>query len=228
MSLYNTAQRTLQRVKHRLRSSQDAAFFSLLRGVVHIGANTGQERRLYDSYGLQVLWVEPIPEVFAKLQENISGFEGQRAVQALVADQDGIEVDFHVASNDGASSSMLEMAQHRDVWPEVQYKRSIRMTTTTLPALVQAAGVDLTRFNGLVMDTQGSELLVLQGALPLLRHFDFIKTEVADFEAYKDCCQLNDLGPFMAGHGFDEVDRRLFKRKMRPGQAYYNVVYRRR
>lgn len=227
MPPHKTLRRAWQHLKQTVKPNKDAAFLPLLRGVVHVGANTGQERRVYDSYGLRILWVEPIPEIFARLQRNIAGYEGQSAVQALVADRAGVEVDFHIADNQGASSSMLELARHQEIWPEVHTQRSVRMTTTTLPALVQAAGLDMADYNGLVMDTQGSELLVLQGARPLLHHFDFIKTEVADFEAYKDCCQLHDLGAFMAEHGFDEFERRPF-RNMQPGRAYYDVVYRRR
>ena len=225
--MYVTLRRALRTLKRKLRNENDTAFLPLLRGVVHVGANSGQERALYDSYRLPVLWIEPIPEVFATLQKNIASYPDQQAVQALVAAEDGVEVDFHVASNDGASSSMLEMAKHKDIWPTVDFKRSLRMTTRTLPTVVAAAGLDMTHYNGLIMDTQGSELLVLRGAVPLLHHFDFVKTEVADFESYKGCCQLSDLGPFMDEHGFDEIARHRF-RNLEPGKAYYDVVYKRR
>lgn len=225
--MYGILRRALHTLNRKLRTENDAAFLPLLRGVVHVGANTGQERRLYDSYRLPVLWIEPIPEVYAKLQANIASYPDQRAVQALVAAMDGDEVDFHIASNDGASSSMLEPAKHKDIWPTVGFSRSVRMTTRTLASVVAAAGLDMTRYNGLIMDTQGSELLVLQGAIPLLHHFDFVKTEVADFESYKGCCQLSDLDPFMDSHGFDEFARHRF-RNLEPGKAYYEVVYRRR
>lgn len=225
--MYATARRALRTLKRKLRPENDSTFLPLLRGVIHVGANSGQERALYDSYRLPVLWIEPIPEVFATLQRNIASYPDQRAVQALVADTDGAEVDFHIASNEGASSSMLEMASHKDIWPTVGFNRSVRMTTRTLVAVVSSAGVDMARYNGLIMDTQGSELLVLQGAVPLLHHFDFVKTEVADFESYKGCCQLSDLGRFMDQHGFDEFARHRF-RNLEPGKAYYDVVYRRR
>lgn len=225
--MYVTLRRALRTLKRKLRTENDTAFLPLLRGVVHVGANSGQERGLYDSYRLPVLWIEPIAEVFATLQRNITSYPCQQAVRALVAAVDGDEVDFHIASNDGASSSLLDLAKHKDIWPTVSYQRSVRMTTSTLPKVVAAAGLDMARYNGLIMDTQGSELLVLQGAVPLLHHFDFVKTEVADFESYKNCCQLSDLGPFMDQHGFDEFARHRF-RNLEPGKAYYDVVYRRR
>ena len=74
------------------------------------------------------------------------------------------------------------------------------------------------------MDTQGTELLVLQGSVPLLKQFRYIKTEVPDFEAYARCCLLANMEAFMTGHGYSEVSRIRFAE--RPlGGAYYDVVY---
>ena len=199
-----------------------------LRGVIHVGANTGQERAHYRQYGLRVLWIEPVPEVFAQLQANLAGMSGQRALCALIADQHGREVDFHVASNDGLSSSMLELGRHKELWPEVNYQRTLQLRTTTLDAMLRQGQLDpVESFNGLVMDTQGSELMVLKGATALLRHIDFVKTEAADFESYVGCCQLADLAAFLGEHGFAEYRRHRFAN--RPGLgAYYDVVFQRR
>jgi hypothetical protein len=38
-----------------------------LKGVIHVGANTGQERDDYGSYGLNVLWIE-LPWVFNEMK----------------------------------------------------------------------------------------------------------------------------------------------------------------
>lgn len=219
--------RVYQRLKRVVRRPIDTHFLHLAHGVVHVGANTGQERARYDSYRLPVLWIEPIPEVFATLQRNLADYPDQRAVQALLADADGVEVDFHIANNDGASSSMLDFAQHAELWPTVRFDRTVRMLTETLPTMLARTGIDLAGYDALVMDTQGSELRVLQGALPVLDRFAFVKTEAADFEAYVGCCRLDELSAFMHEHGFDELVRRRFRRQQ-PGKAYYDVVYRRR
>ena len=168
-----------------------------------------------------------MPEVFARLQANLAGIAGQSALCALIADAEGREVDFHVASNDGLSSSMLELGRHKEVWPEVNYQRTLKMRTTTLDAMVRDGRIGAVEaFNGLVMDTQGSELLVLKGAGALLRHIDFIKTEAADFESYVGCCQLAELDAFLREQGFAEYRRYRFA--SRPGLgAYYDVIYRR-
>src|SRR5689334_3816241 len=139
-------------------------FLRSVHGVIHVGANAGQERALYERQGLDVLWIEPIPEVFAALRANIAAFPRQRALQALVTDRDDHDYEFHVANNAGESSSILELKQHKDVWPKVAFTASIKLRSVTLPTLLAREGVDITRYDALVMDTQGSELLVLQGA----------------------------------------------------------------
>ena len=201
-------------------------FLREVSGVVHVGANTGQERALYAGLGLRVLWVEPIPEVFETLLANLRGYREQRALRCLVSDSDGAEYQFHVASNRGASSSILDLKLHREVWPHVSYERTIRLRSRTLASLLAEERIGPGTYDALVVDTQGAELLVLRGALPILRHFAYIKVEVPDFESYAGCCQLGDVASFLAEHGYREHSRRTFAKRA-AGGSYYDVVYKR-
>ena len=182
-------------------------FLKQVTGVVHVGANTGQERFLYRRYSLNVVWIEPIPEVFQRLEDNLRGFDNQIALQALVTDVDEQEYTFHISNNDGLSSSVFDLKKHKDIWPSVAYVTSIVLNSTTLATLLKTRSIDAGKYQALVMDTQGSELLVLRGCGPILQHFEFIKTEVPDFESYEGCCQLDDIQDFMANNGFREISR---------------------
>ena len=223
--LWPDLSRLLRRTKIALKRQPDR-FLAEIRGVIHVGANTGQERDLYDRYGLSVLWVEPIPEIFATLRENIAGYRRQRAVQYLVTDRDGAEYTFHVASNNGASSSILDLKLHKEIWPEVSFTRELKLASVTLPALIAKEGIDIAGYDALVMDTQGSELMVLKGATAVLGQFRFIKTEVPDFEAYAGCCQLQHIEEFLGAHGFHEHRRQKFAERA-AGGSYYDVTYER-
>ncbi len=219
----------LMKILRRLRrwfGPEPNRFLRSARGVIHVGANVGQERALYARHGLDVLWIEPLPEVFATLRANVATFPRQRALQALVTDRDDHEYDFHVANNAGESSSLFELKQHKDVWPKVAFTGSIKLRSVTLRTLLTREGVDITRYDALVMDTQGSELLVLKGAESLLPGFAHIKTEAPDFEAYEGCAQLVDLEAFLAARGFAELVRNRFASRAAGGH-YYDVVYRR-
>lgn len=217
--------RTLARATSPEASGTDA-FLNECRRVIHVGANSGQEREVYRRHGLKVVWIEPIPSVFERLKHNLIQYPDQIALQALVTDQDGKEYTFHVASNEGASSSILEFADHTAIWPEVKFDRSIALKSSTLSTLLRKHSIVPNKRDALVMDTQGSELLVLKGALPLLKQFKFIKTEVADFEMYKGCCQLNELAEMLGAYGYREEFREPFATNPSGGQCY-DVLFKR-
>lgn len=200
------------------------SFLRKVSGVIHVGANSGQERETYDLHGLQVFWIEPIPEIFKQLQENIRAYPKQRAANYLVSDQDGKEYQFHIANNKGESSSIFNLKHHKDIWPKIEYERNITLVSTTLPAVLDAEKIDPHSYDALVMDTQGAELLILKGASNLLDKFRFIKLEVPDFEAYEGCSQLSDVENFLAAFGYKEYTRFKFK-EWQQGCGYYDVVY---
>ncbi len=193
-------------------------------GVIHVGANTGQEISLYAQYELSVVWIEPIPEIFEKLQANLKDVRGQMALKGLVTDLDNIEYQFHLANNNGASSSILELNLHQDIWPDIAYEKTITLYSKTLPSLLKDNHINESKYDMLVIDTQGSELLVLKGAIPILHNFTFIQTEVPDFEAYKGCCQLKDLQLFLGSYGYREISRHKFATHA-DGGSYYDIIY---
>jgi FkbM family methyltransferase len=195
-----------------------------VKGIIHVGANIGQERDRYAAHGLSVAWIEPIDDVFVRLQENITGYKKQAAYRYLVADKDNEVHTFNVASNDGSSSSILELGQHKDIFPDIGYVRSFKMPSTTLTTLVEREQIEMNQFDMLVMDTQGSELLVLKGADHLLPYFQHIQTEAADFEAYKGCCRVADLEDYLLPHGFVECHRKRIMVHPDGGQ-YFEIIY---
>ena len=198
-----------------------------IKGVIHVGANTGQEIQLYAKYGLSVVWIEPIPEVFETLKSNLIGVPKQIAVKGLVTDVENNEYEFHLANNNGASSSILELNLHQDIWPDVIFEKTIKLYSKTLSSLLKVNNINTSGYDMLVMDTQGSELLVLKGAVPVLQNFTYIKTEVPDFESYKGCCQLKDLQSFLSQHGFTELSRHKFATHP-TGGSYYDIVYKKK
>jgi FkbM family methyltransferase len=227
MSMIRRTASYIYRTIRRVLATDPDRFLQRVPGVIHVGANTGQERDRYRLLGLRVIWIEPIPEVFEELTRNIRDIPGQRAVRALVTDRDGAEYDFHIATNQGASSSILDLKEHRGIWPDVGYRETIQLTSATLDALLAREGISPSDYPALVLDVQGAELLVLQGATGNLPAFQYIKLEVADFESYAGCCQVGDVAAFMRRHGFREAGRTKFA--ARPGVgAYYNIVYARR
>jgi FkbM family methyltransferase len=216
----------LRHVRSRLGRWPDSFLWDVS-AAVHVGASVGQEREMYRRMGLKVLWVEPIPDVFDQLCMNLKGYDWQRPVRALVSDREGEWVKFHVASNNGESSSMLAPALHREQWPEVRFDRVIELQTVTLPSVLSEAAFELPERAALILDTQGAELKVLRGAAAVLRRFRYIKTEACEFEAYAGCPKLADITGFLHEAGFREHSRHPGARGRDALGQYYDLVMRR-
>lgn len=212
------------RLRHGYRGEH--SFLRKAHGLIHIGANEGQERDFYAAFGLDVVWIEPIPEVFAALRANISNIPRQRAFNYLVAEDDGKSYTLHIANNSGASSSILEMARVTEMYPHIAYARAIELRGSTLPSILSTEKIDVRQFDAMVLDTQGSELRILKGAASLLPGFRFVKVEAPDFESYEGCCKIDELSAFMALNGFRERGRHPITQTPGIG-TYFDVIYER-
>ncbi len=213
-----------RRLKNLAFGHASENFYQDISGLIHVGANYGQEAKAYNKLELDVLWVEAIPEIYDSLQDVIHDFEKQKAVAALVTDVDGQDYHFNISNNNGLSSSIYELKDHKDIWPEVHYINSLKLQSKTLNSVILDNNINPTVYQALILDTQGSELLVLKGCLPLLQHIKYIKTEAADFEAYEGGCQLEELNQFITNQGFVEISRSEMAQHDQGG-SYYDIIY---
>lgn len=209
--LVNLLPRPLKRIGRRmfglLPRVPTVQFMRRITGLIHVGANSGQERDEYDQLGLDVLWIEADPDVFRRLCENINKYPRQRAINALVSNVDGAEVEFFVANNEGQSSSIFEFSGHARAWPEVAYVGRRYLVGRRLDRLIEEYQVPLERYQALVLDVQGAGLRVLEGATAILPAFSWIQLPVPDFEAYRGAPTLFEIASFLQRLGFDEADR---------------------
>ena len=98
------------------------------------------------------------------------------------------------------------------------------MQSTRLDTMFQREGLNIADYDTLIMDTQGSELLVLQGMGKLLDGIKWIRAEAADCDLYEGCCQIKDLDQFLTPLGFErgQTDRGKFL----PGLGgCYEILY---
>jgi FkbM family methyltransferase len=200
-------------------------FLKKCRGLIHVGANDGGERHLYAEHGLKVVWIEPIPDVFQRLVENIRDFPDQRAINALITNEDGTLCALHISNNSGLSSSILDLNLHKDIWPWVTFTHDITLPSSRLPTAL--AEIDLAQYDAMVLDTQGSELLVLQSAATILGEFNYIQVEAANFEAYRNCATVDTLNGFLRSHGFRLLRKTLQARRAAGGE-YFELLFKRR
>ena len=237
----NVSYRILERVylNHRLRLIQNLLKFIFMRissserkwgyvlndvnSVLHVGAQFGQERLMYDMHGLDVTWIEAFRDSYLKLSLNIKPYKNQRAIQALITQNDEESVLFNVASNEGASSSILQLHLHKAAWKEIVFERQVNMKSVSLPTLLESVEIQTSKCL-LVLDTQGSELMILKGGKEIISKFKYILVECADFEAYKGGGTYDSISKFMNENNLKEVDFETFASIEGVGN-YMNVLF---
>lgn len=203
------------------------AFLEHARGVIHVGANVGQEKEIYAADDLPVIWIEPLSGVYDVLCERIRPYSKQFALQYLITDKLGASYKVGISNNGGQSSSIFDLKYHRDIWPEVHYVAAMDLESVTLQYVIERHHVDLLLYDTLIMDVQGAELLVLQGAGEYVKQFRWIRAECADYEMYEDACQLKDLDAYLIPRGFERVE--LWRALGKPEIGYcYEALYRRK
>jgi len=181
-------------------------------GVLHLGANTGQEAEMYASLGVrQVIWVEALPDVHAKLVEHIKPYAGQLALCACLGDIDGNQVTFRRANNESQSSSYLEFGTHAKEHPTTKFVEEISMRTVRLDTLLREKNIQIGDGWFLNVDLQGAELLALKGMGSLLRQFDWAYVEVNIRELYKGCPLVDEVDQYLGTYDFIGVETKMMK-----------------
>ena len=170
-------------------------------GILHIGANIGEEAKAYDLQGVKdVCWIEANPELIPTLRANVHQY-GHKVLQVCVGDMEGFEVVFHISNNAGQSSSYLDLGTHRKVHPNVHYVKDITMKTRRLDTMSCWGEYDF-----LNIDLQGAELKALKGMGETLDHFKWVYLEVNWKELYIGCALFDEVERFMIEKGFKFVE----------------------
>lgn len=173
------------------------------KAVLHAGANFGQEAKEYFDLGItKGVFIEAIPDLFRRLKRHLLEFPADyKAINACITDKDYESVQFHLASNDGQSSSILELGTHAKVHPEVRFTGHIMVETITLKTLLP----DLKDYEFINFDLQGAELLALKG-MGNLNHVTGAYLEVNRDELYKGCALVDEIDEYMAKWGLKRVE----------------------
>jgi hypothetical protein len=191
-----------------------------LSGVLHVGAHECEEIRDYEQYVSRdkVLWVEAMPD---KVITSRNTYPGVQMVCAVVSDCVE-EVTFH-QSNNGQSSSILNLGTHQQLHPQVWYVKDTKVQTCTLATVLRSQnnafwsdpmksnpplGSDPTShgFNFINLDIQGAELKALRGMEAWLSDIDYIYTEVNQEYVYEGCALIGEIDEYLAKFGFRRVE----------------------
>lgn len=189
-------------------------------GVFHVGASIGQEAESYMMYGVpRMIFIEAIPKIYQDLLKNIACFPYARAFNACISEIDGEKRVFHVSSNGGESSSLLDFELHSKMHPDVKFTHDIDVETTRLDTLIRAHNINLEEYDFLNIDLQGAELMALRSMAELLWQVKYVYIEVNTDYLYKDCPLISDIDAHLEVFNFTRVELRMTDKHW--GDAFY-------
>jgi FkbM family methyltransferase len=160
-----------------------------------------------------IYWIEAIDYL---VEENLKLNSKLNIINECVSNEDAKEVVFKI-SNNTLSSSILELGEHKNLHPGVKFTKVLNKKTKTLETIIKENKLE-NKFNLLILDLQGAELLALKGLGNFLNDFDFIYTEINEKEIYIDCALLEDLDIYLNNLGFN---RRYLNTLNNYGNALY-------
>ena len=191
-----------------------------IQGIIHVGANNGQEIVDYVADNIKkLLFVEPIPDVYNNLLENVKLYSEKIDVLSynIALGNDTKVVDFTISSNNGMSSSVLKPNLHLSLHPEVSFINNISVPMDKLDNL----NFNKIDYNFINIDVQGFELEVFKGSSETLKYIDYIYTEVNNDYVYSDNALVLELDEYLQKFGFSRVETKWFEDTYPWGDAFY-------
>jgi FkbM family methyltransferase len=168
--------------------------------VVDVGANEGQWARELRAEGYRgtIVSFEPLSVAHARLARAARGDAAWIVHRRAVGNYDG-QGRLNVAGNDGASSSLLAMAEsHERAAPDALYVAQETVSVSRLDALDLPAGGRLM----LKLDVQGAERAVLAGAQATLERVRVVECELSLVELYDGQALMAELVELLDRAGF--------------------------
>jgi FkbM family methyltransferase len=171
-------------------------------GILHVGAHKCEELKLYINNGVdpnKIIWIEGNPDIYNYMRL----FNIPNLYCALISDKEEL-VDF-IITNNGMSSSILELDEHKKEHPEVHEISRIKLKTQRIDNLLINNNINI-NFNFVVLDIQGVELQALKSMGNKLNNIDYIYTEVNNKHLYKDCPLIGDIDEYLSNFNFIRVE----------------------
>jgi len=191
-----------------------------IKGILHIGAHDCEEKYDYNTNGIsddRIIWIEGNPDLVEK-----NKLKGVNIYHVLVDDEEK-EVTFNITNN-GQSSSILELGTHKDSYPHIFVSEQQQQKTMRLDTFFEQNNIDPSKYDFWNLDIQGTELRALKSAEKYLKYVNYIYTEVNTQEVYKGCALLPELDDYLAKYGFMRIGVKLVENAGWGDAFYFRVA----
>ena len=170
-----------------------------IHGIMHVGAHLCEEKKEYNEQGISdnnILWIEGNPDLVEK-----NKLLGHSNIYWALVDEEERDVTFNVTNN-GQSSSYLELWAHTNYYPDIQVVQQKQQKTKKLTTFFEENKIDSNKYNFWSFDIQGADLRGIKGAGDHINNVDALLVEVNHERLYKGCSFLHEIDDYLESKGF--------------------------
>ncbi len=171
----------------------------------HIGTFTLKAAKTVGGQG-RVVAIEPNPETFAKLRDNVAfnKFTQVSLIQAACGDRPGC---LRLFWGSKVNTGLASLSKANVIDSGADGRRSVEVDVIPLDRIVEQAG--LSRVDVIKIDTEGAETMIVKGATNTLARFrPFMVLETVDHHLTNMGSSLTQLDALMLSLGY-EISRRI-------------------
>ena len=175
------------------------------KGIIQVGGFLSSEYIAFQKLNINnLIFIEANPSIIDRLKNNVDA--DCKVLNELITDQDYKEYEFKI-SNHTQSSSILEFDKHKIYHPDMStVVETIDLTSITLDTLIDRENININKYDMLMIDVQGAEMLVLKGFSKNLNNIKYVYTELNFDSMYNNCVLEPELTEYMKQNDFVLLD----------------------
>jgi FkbM family methyltransferase len=173
---------------------------SNVKGIIQVGANSGQEVHMFKELTNNIILIEPIPDLANHLLKTYTD-TNCTVIQCGLGSENRTMV-LNLASNNGESSSVLKPLMHPVHYPGIIFNGSIDIDVYRFDHLIDVNKIEISKYNVLVTDTQGFDLEAIKGFGSYISDIELIIAEYINSNLYEHESTLDDLTNYLQPLGF--------------------------
>ena len=164
------------------------------KGIIHVGMWDFVEWFCYKKLcGTNVIGIEANQFIYETMSKPVADEHGFTSFNAYISDKDDVERDFYFA---GEGSSLYQGP------PQWNKTESIKVKTKTLSTLLKENNIDLSQFDFLNIDAEGSELDILKGFEEDLHYINVVDLETSVDDRHNSGCTHEMVVEWLTQRGF--------------------------
>lgn len=180
-----------------------------IRGIVHVGANDGEEVARYVELGIpKILCIEPMQQAVIRFCRRypIDRYP-QVVLRQLALGNENREGTLSITAIDGGSSFLKYRPQNRSgpIAPHPDRDKIVGQQACSIRRWADLPGIDRQDYNCCVIDVQGMELDVLRGMDEQILLFDYFVVEVSEIPFYEGEAPAGEVISFLRGFGYETI-----------------------